>query len=60
MTAKTAGTVKLLWQMRNLTVHSNLVEFTFRSSPTVLERQRELLHTMAKERDVFLTFTQGV
>ena len=58
--AKSAATVKLLRQMRDLTVRSNLVEFTFRSSPTVLERQRELLHTMAKERDVFLTFTQGV
>jgi hypothetical protein len=60
VTAKSAGTVKLLRQMRDLTVRSDLVEFTFRSSPTVLERQRELLHTMVKERDVFLTFTQGV
>ncbi len=58
--ARSAGTVRLLRQMRDLTVRSNLVEFTFRSSPTVLERQRELLHSAAKERDLFLTFTQGL
>ena len=60
VTAKNAGTVKLLRQMRDLAVRSNLVEFTFRSSPTVLERQREVLHAVARERDVFLTFTQGI
>jgi len=58
--ARSTGTVKLLRQMRDLTVRSDLVEFTFRSSPAVLERQRELLHAMPKGRDVFLTFTQGV
>jgi hypothetical protein len=52
--------VKLLRQMRDLTVRSNLVEFTFRSSPTLLECQRDLLQTIAKERDAFLTYTQGV
>jgi len=52
--------VKLLRQMRDLTVRSNLVEFTFRSSPTLLERQRDLLHAIAREHDAFLTYTQGV
>jgi len=52
--------VTLLRQMRDLTVRSNLVEFTFRSSPTLLERQRDLLRAVAREHDAFLTFTQGV
>ncbi|MFI5168149.1 MAG: hypothetical protein ACHQQS_16200 [Thermoanaerobaculales bacterium] len=52
--------VKLLRQMRDLTVRSSLVEFTFRISPTLLECQRDLLQTIAKERDAFLTYTQGV
>jgi hypothetical protein len=52
--------VKLLRQLRDLTVRSSLVEFTYRSSPTLLERQRDLLHAIARERDVFLTHTQGV
>ncbi|MGD1148915.1 MAG: hypothetical protein ABR961_13300 [Thermoanaerobaculaceae bacterium] len=60
MTAQDRSIVKLLRQMRDLTVRSSLVEFTFRSSPTLLERQRDLLQKIAKERDAFLTYTQGV
>ncbi len=53
-------TVRLLRQIRDLTVRSNLVEFTYRTSPTLLERQRELLKAIARYRDVFVTATQGV
>jgi hypothetical protein len=58
--ARDVAIVKLLRQMRDLTVRSNLVEFTFRSSPTLLESQRKLLHAIGKETDAFLTYTQGV
>ncbi|HUK14279.1 MAG TPA: hypothetical protein VLW17_13355 [Thermoanaerobaculaceae bacterium] len=58
--ARDRAVVKLLRQMRDLTVRSNLVEFTFRSSPTLLERQRDLLQAIAKEQDAFLTLTQGM
>jgi len=58
--ARDRAVVKLLRQMRDLTVRSNLVEFTFRSSPTLLERQRDLLQAIAKEQDAFLTATQGM
>ncbi len=53
-------TLRLLRQIRDLTVRSSLVEFTYRTSPTLLERQRELLRVIAKDRHVFLTTTQGV
>ncbi len=58
--AQDRSIVRLLRQMRDLTVRSSLVEFTFRSSPTLLERHRNLLLSIAKERDAFLTYTQGV
>src|SRR5664279_4995769 len=58
--AQDRSIVKLLRQIRDLTVRSSLVEFTFRSSPTLLERHRNLLLSIAKERDAFLTYTQGV
>jgi hypothetical protein len=58
--ARHAGLVDLLRRMRDLTVRSNLVEFTFRISPTTLQGQRELLHAVAAQRDVFLTITRGV
>ena len=60
VSARDRTIVKLLRQMHDLTVRSNLVEFTFRSSPTLLERQRDLLQAIAKEKDAFLTYTQGM
>jgi hypothetical protein len=47
-------------RMGDLTVRSNLVEFTFRHSDAIWEKQKRLLHRLERERDVFLTFTQGV
>jgi hypothetical protein len=44
----------------DLIVRSNLVEFTFRHSESIWEKQKRLLQRLEGDRDVFLTFTQGV
>jgi hypothetical protein len=44
----------------DLIVRSNLAEFTFRHSESIWEKQKKLLHCMARDREAFLTFTQGV
>jgi hypothetical protein len=44
----------------DLIVRSNLVEFTFRHSESIWEKQKRLLHRLERDREVFLTFTQGV
>jgi hypothetical protein len=44
----------------DLIVRSNLVEFTFRHSESIWEKQKRLLHRLENDREVFLTFTQGV
>jgi hypothetical protein len=51
---------KLFESSGDLTVRSNLSEFTFSISPTLLERQKELLHRIKASQDRFVTFTQGV
>ncbi|NOT06815.1 MAG: aspartate kinase [Gemmatimonadales bacterium] len=43
-----------------LTVRSNLMEFTFRNSPTLRAKQRRLLARLANRPDAFVTYTQGV
>jgi hypothetical protein len=57
---KSAAVIRVLRRMGELTVRSNLVEFTFRNSETILERQRELLAAIHRRSDTFLTVTQGV
>lgn len=44
----------------DLTVKSNLVEFTFRNSQTLLTKEKELLQKVANEKGVFLTLTQSL
>lgn len=46
--------------LADLTVRSNLVEFTFQNSPTLLEKQEQLLQFVGKGKNNFLTFTYGV
>ncbi len=47
-------------KMGDLTVRSNLVEFTFRHSDEIWEKQKRLLNRLERDRELFLTFTQGV
>jgi hypothetical protein len=59
-TSRSAEVNRLLRRMGELTVRSSLVEFTFRNSDTILERQKELLAAIHRRKDSFLTVTQGV
>jgi hypothetical protein len=44
----------------DLSVRSNLVEFTFAKSDSIYASQKELLHRIKDRRDCFITFTQGI
>jgi hypothetical protein len=44
----------------DLIVRSNLVEYTFRRSDSLWEKQKRLLHRIERDREAFLTYTQGV
>jgi hypothetical protein len=50
----------VLRNIGDLTLRSDLVEFTFQTSATILDRKRQLLDVMAKRRDTFVAITQGV
>lgn len=50
----------LLKSFGDLTVKSNLVEFTFRNSSTLLTKQRWLLEKIGNERGIFLTVNQSL
>jgi hypothetical protein len=43
----------------DLTVRSNLVELTFRTSDTIREKHRRLLNRVDRADDAFVTYTQG-
>jgi hypothetical protein len=47
-------------QLGDLTVRSDLTEFTFARSETLLEKQKQLLHEADELNNPFITFTQGV
>ncbi len=46
--------------MGDVVVRSNLHDYTFANSETLIDRQTELLDYIGKEKDVFFTFSQGV
>ena len=46
--------------LTNLTVRSNLTEFTFLNSESLADKQRELFNKLAEEKDVFCTVSQGI
>lgn len=50
----------ILENLGDLTVRSNIVEFTFENSSTLLQNQAKLLQAIADNRNVFLTITDGV
>lgn len=53
-------TAPLLKTFGDITVKSNLVAFTFINSPTLINRQRELLQKIGNARGIFLTTTQSL
>ncbi len=50
----------ILRLVRDITVRSNITEFTFRNSDTILHCQVRLLDRVRKQGDHFITCTQGV
>ncbi len=58
--ARQQGIKPILALMGDLTVRSNLVEFTYRKSPDTLAKQHALLEYLQDLGDQFITFTQGV
>lgn len=46
--------------LTNLTVRSNLTEFTYLNSESLADKQRELFNKLAEEKDVFCAVSQGI
>lgn len=57
---KSAELRKVLSKMGDMTVRSNLMEFTFKRGDTLLEKLKHLLQRIEQRRDTFVTFTQGI
>jgi len=52
--------INVLKNKVDITVRSNLSEFTFLKSDSILERKKELLEEIKEIKESFITFTQGV
>ncbi len=50
----------VLQNISDITVRSNILEFAFDNSPTLLEKQRKLLDKISADKNSFLTTSQGV
>jgi hypothetical protein len=50
----------LLKRLGDITVRSNLVDYTFRNSESLLSKQQKLLSKFDSEMDLFFTISQGV
>lgn len=50
----------VLKNITDTTVRSNILEFAFDNSPTLLEKQRRLLEEILDEKSNFFTFSSGV
>lgn len=51
---------QILSKLGDITVRSNIVEFTFTNSPTLVEKQRKLMHEVEDHPNTFLTITDGI
>ena len=47
-------------RLSDMSVRTNLLDYTFRNSDTLLERQADLLNLIGQSSNVFYTFSQGV
>ena len=57
---KNSKLLEVLQNLGDITVRSNIVEFTFNNSPTLTEKIPDLIHSKNKLQNAFLTFTEGV
>jgi hypothetical protein len=51
---------KLVNGLGDITVRSNLVDYTFRNSESLINKQQKLLSQFSGETDLFFTLSQGV
>ncbi|OGF67085.1 MAG: hypothetical protein A2Y62_09065 [Candidatus Fischerbacteria bacterium RBG_13_37_8] len=51
---------QILKKINDISIRSNLTEYTFLHSGTILEKQKLLLHEIVEQRDKFITFTHGL
>lgn len=51
---------KVLQNIGDIIVRSNLADYAFANSPTLYERQAELLKNVSSMKDLFCTFSQGI
>ena len=51
---------KVMKAITDISVRSNLAEFTFTNSETLISKQRQLLDVIHGRNNTFFTFTQGV
>ncbi len=51
---------RVVENMGDIIVRSNLVDYAFVNSPTLYDRQAVLLETVRKTQDLFCTFSQGI
>ena len=57
---RTGGRARAGPELGELTIRSNLMEFTFRNSPTLRAKHRRLLGRLAHAPEAFVTYTQGI
>lgn len=57
---KSVTGIKAVYQLGDLTVRSDLSEFTYIKTETLLDKQKLLLHEVNQGSNPFVTFTQGV
>ncbi len=51
---------KVVQNMGDIIVRSNLADYAFANSPTLYERQAQLLENVSSMKDLFCTFSQGI
>lgn len=57
---RTKKIVQEIYRLGDLTIRSNLTEFTFINSATIAGAQSELFSTIGSKKGVFINFSQGV
>ena len=51
---------KVVQNIGDIIVRSNLADYAFANSPTLYEKQAELLKSVSSTKDLFCTFSQGI
>jgi len=56
----TAKLEKMVRKLGDIIVRSNLADYTFKNSDTLLKKQQKLISLLSTKKDLFYTFSQGV